>query len=374
MHAWVEIDLEAIRQNVTAIRRALRFSVDFIAMVKGNGYGHGALEVSRAALEAGATHLGVAFVSEGRELRAAGISAPILVLGSFSESEIEDLLTYRLTPSVAERDLAASLSEAALGRGVRTPIHIEIDTGMGRLGVDWREGEALVEAMTALPGLAVEGIYTHFSTADESDPTFTRLQMKRFHQVSEGLKQRGIFIPFRHNSNSAGLLGHPELAQDAIRPGLAIYGLYPNRQENPAVLLQPALTFCSRVVLVKRMGAGTFVSYNRTFRLPDPRFIATISVGYADGYPRNLSNRGSVLIRGERYPVVGNVTMDHIMVDLGRDATAVSRGDRVTLLGRDGSECITAEEVAEAAGTINYEVTTRITSRARRVFLDQGTS
>lgn len=367
-HAWVEIDLDAIRANVVALRKTLRRSVDFIAMVKGNAYGHGALEVARAALEAGATHLGVAFPAEGIELRRAGIVAPILVLGSFYEDDIPEILEHGLTPCLGELAQAAALSRAASARRVTLPVHVEVDTGMGRLGADWRHAARLIHEMSALENLRIEGICTHFAAADESDRTYTRLQIRRFEQVSEALRERELSIPFRHYSNSAGALHYPESVLDAIRPGLALYGLYPNQSGDRRVELTPALSFRSRVVLVKRMGAGSFVSYGRSYRLPEPRYIGTISVGYADGYPRALSGRASVLIHETRYPVVGTVTMDHIMVDLGRDAPPVRRGDRVTLLGREGPSAISAEELAELAGTINYEITTRISPRPPRVY------
>ncbi|MBI3893749.1 MAG: alanine racemase [Candidatus Wallbacteria bacterium] len=374
MHAWVEVDLDAVRANVRAIRTALRSGTDFIAMVKGNAYGHGAVEIASAVLQAGATHLGVAFSSEGGELRRAGITAPILVLGSFAEEDIPEILAFGMTPSVAELGLAAALAQASRARGQRTSVHIEVDTGMGRLGIDWRGAARLIEEISQLSGLCVEGIYTHFSTADEADRTYTGLQVRRFQQVSEALRQRGIFIPFRHFSNSAGVLHYPELTLDAIRPGLALYGLYPARRPDQKIQLRPALGFRSRVVLVKRMAAGGFVSYGRSYQLPEPRFVATVSVGYADGYPRCLGNKAQVLIRGTRYPVIGRVTMDHIMADVGRDDPRIARGERVTLIGRDGSEEISAEELAEQADTINYEITTRISNRAPRVYKGQMTS
>jgi alanine racemase len=367
-HAWVEIDLDAIRANVRALRKGLRSSVDFIAMVKGNAYGHGAIEVARAVLEAGATHLGVAFPAEGLELRRAGFTAPILVLGSFAEDDVPEILDHGLTPCVGEPAQASTLSLAALARGVTLPVHVEIDTGMGRLGLDWRQAALAIHEISAMEGLRIEGVFTHFSSADESDRTYTRLQIRRFEQVSQTLRTRGLFIPFRHYSNSAGVLHYSDCVLDAIRPGLAIYGLYPAPSGDRRVELTAALSFRSKVVLVKQMEAGSFVSYGRSYRLPEPRYIGTISVGYADGYPRTLSGRSAVLIRETRYPVVGTVTMDHIMVDLGRDAPLVRRGDRVTLLGRDGASTISAEELAELAGTINYEITTRISLRAPRVY------
>ncbi|MBI4871899.1 MAG: alanine racemase [Candidatus Riflebacteria bacterium] len=367
-HAWVEVDLDAIRANVRALRAALRPSVDFIAVVKGNAYGHGAVETARTVLDAGATHLGVAFATEGRELRQAGIAAPILVLGSFGEDDVDDILTCSLTPSVGEVGLGAALARAARSRSLTVPVHLEVDTGMGRLGVDWRTAARVVEDLTATQGLRLEGIFTHFATADEPDHSYTRLQVKRFQQVQDALTAKGIFVPFRHYSNSAGVLHYPETVLDAVRPGLAIYGLYPARGAGPLPRLEPAMAFRSRVAMVKRLGAGAFVSYGRTFRLPEPRYIATVSVGYADGYPRLLSNRASVSIRESRYPVVGTVTMDHIMVDLGREATPIRCGDRVTLFGRDGSTVIPAEELAELAGTIHYEITTRISARAPRIY------
>ncbi|MBI4868090.1 MAG: alanine racemase [Candidatus Wallbacteria bacterium] len=368
MHAWVEVDLEAIRSNVRAIRAALSPGTEFIAMVKGNAYGHGAVEVAHAVLQAGASHLGVAFPSEGSELRRAGIQAPILVLGSFGEEDIPELLAQSMTPAVADLSLAAALAQAARARGLCVPVHVEVDTGMGRLGIDWRNAAAVVEDIAHLSGLSVQGIYTHFSTADEDDRTFTRMQARRFQQVSDSLRQKGVFIPFRHYSNSAGLLRHPDLTLDAVRPGLALYGLYPSPGAYSHIHLIPALAFRSRVVLVKRLPAGSFISYGRSHRLEEPRFVATVSVGYADGYPRSLGSKAQVLIGGVRYPVIGRVTMDHIMVDVGRDDPKLPRGATVTLVGQDQGDAISAEELADLCGTINYEITTRISHRAVRVF------
>jgi alanine racemase len=368
-HAWAEVDLDAIRFNLMSVRSRLRPWVEVIAMVKGNAYGHGAVEVSRALLAAGASRLGVAFVSEAIELRRAGIAAPIVLLGSFTRSEADDIVANDLTTGVYDLGLARHLSDAAGRRGRRMPVHADVDTGMARLGVRHERASAFVEELALLPGLRLEGIYTHLSCADEPDQTYSRLQVRRFSSVLERLAERGVSIPVTHVQNSAGLIALPDLSFAAVRPGLVLYGLHPGNGEpaRGSLLLRPALSLYSRIVHVKRVPADTFVSYNRTYRTAHETHLATVSVGYADGYPRLLSSRGRVLVGGRSVPVVGRVTMDHVIVDLGPDER-FRIGDRVTLIGRDGGEEIGADEIADQAGTISYEITTGITHRVPRVF------
>lgn len=367
-HAWVEIDLPAVRANLRELRKLLPQATEVIAMVKGNAYGHGAVPISRCVSEAGATHLGVAFISEGITLREAGIEMPLLVLGSFVPEECEAILDHRLTPAVSDMRQGKALSRAASERGATVSLHVKIDTGMGRLGIDYKKAPYFIRNLERLPGLRVEGIYTHLATADEADPSFSHLQLRRFASVTRALERESLFVPFRHAANSAGCLNFPDQTSfNAIRPGLVLYGLYPSDETRRTISLSRALSFRSRVVQVKSVPRGTFISYGRTYRTPQVSWIATVSVGYADGYPRSLGNKAQVLIRGKRYPVVGNVTMDHIMVDLDQDGM-IQPGERVTLIGKDGSEEITAEELADLSGTIHYEVTTRIGPRVPRFY------
>jgi alanine racemase len=366
-HAWIEVDLEAIRLNLLALRSKLKPWVDVIAMVKGDAYGHGMVPVARTLVDAGVSRLGVAFVAEALQLRQAGITAPIVLVGSFSRNECDDLVTHDVTPAIADLELARELGHAAKRRGRRMPVHVDVDTGMGRLGARWEKVPQLVESLRAIDGLWIEGIFTHLSSADEDDQTYSRLQMRRFASTLERLRERGIVIPFVHAQNSAGILNLPEVSLQAVRPGLSLYGIYPSAACAKKALLRPALSFLSRVVLVKQVPGDTFVSYNRTYKTGGETNLATISVGYADGLPRLLSSKGHVLIRGRAYPIAGRVTMDHIVVDLGADDD-VRAGDRVTLIGRDGGEEITVDQVAQWAGTISYEITTGLTARPARIY------
>jgi len=365
-HAWVEVDLGVVRSNLRAVRSILKPWVDVIAMVKGNAYGHGGVEVARALIASGASRLGVAFVSEAVELREHGISCPILLAASFSRSDVDDVLGYDLTPAIWDLDLAKELSQRARRRGRRAIVHVDVDTGMGRLGVRFDKAPWFVDNIRALDGLSIEGLFTHLSSADEKDQSFSRLQIRRFLTVIERLKDRGVTVPYTHVQNSAGILNLPDVSFQAVRPGLSLYGLYPSSECSRRVPLKPALSFYSRVVMVKRVPPDTFVSYNRTHRTASERNLATVSSGYADGVPRELSSKGRVLIRGRSYPIVGRVTMDHIIVDLDQDEVRV--GDRVTLIGQDGTEIITADEIAGIVGTINYDITTGISHRVRRTY------
>jgi len=364
--SWAEVDLEALKFNFLSIRSKLKPHIEVIAMVKADAYGHGAVPVARALVAAGASRLGVAFVSEAVALRNAGISAPIVLVGSFTRSEADDVVAHDVTVGVSDLDLAREVGAAAKRRGRRVPVHVDVDTGMGRLGVRFEKAAFLVENLRAVEGIWIEGIFTHLSSADEDDQTYSRLQIRRFAGVLEKLREAGIAVPCAHVQNSAGVLSLPEVAFQAVRPGLALYGLYPSTALQRRALLRPVLAFYSRVVQVKRVPGDTFVSYNRTYKTSGERTLATVSVGYGDGYPRLLSSKAHVLIRGHAYPVAGRVTMDHVVVDIGNDE--VRPGDRVTLIGRDGAEEITTDQVAAWAGTISYEVTCGLTGRVARMY------
>ena len=365
-NAWLELDLEAARLNLLAIKSKLRPHVDVIAMVKANAYGHGAVPMAKAFLAAGAARLGVAFVGEAVELRNAGITEPIVLVGSFTRGEADDLVRYDVTPAVADLDLARQLGAAAKRAGRKIAVHVDVDTGMGRLGVRFEKAAFFVENLRAVEGIWIEGIFTHLSSADEDDQTYSRLQVRRFASVMERLRAEGITIPFAHVQNSAGVLNLPEVGFQGVRPGLSLYGLHPSAETQRKALLRPVMSFHSRVVMLKRVPADSFVSYNRTFKTSTERNLATVSVGYGDGLPRALSNQGHVLIRGCAYPIAGRVTMDHIVVDLGNDE--VRPGDRVTLIGRDGGEEITADQLAAWSSTISYEIACGITQRVARMY------
>lgn len=367
---WAEVDLAAVAHNVRELKNITRSTTGVMAVVKADGYGHGAVAVARVALESGATSLAVARVGEGLELRRAGIKAPVLVFGLAPPEDARQALQHGLTLSVYSRESALAVAGAARAAGKKAVVHVKVDTGMGRLGFPWDETglEEVAEACSH-PELQVEGIYTHFAAADEGDKTYTLLQLERFKRFVQELARRGLHFKIRHAANSAALIDLPEAHLDVVRPGIALYGLYPSAEvDRSRVRLRPAMTLKTRVVQVREVGSGYSVSYGCTYRTPAPTVLATLAAGYADGYSRLLSSRGYVLLRGKRAPVVGRVCMDQCMVDAGH-VEGVKPGDEVVLLGSQGNETVSAEEIAAWMGTINYEVVTSISARVPRVYL-----
>lgn len=375
---WAEIDLNAIAQNLRSLRSVTRSSARMMAVVKANAYGHGYKEVSQAALENGADMLGVARINEAVMLRQAGLDAPILIFGYTPPDYAETLLRYRLTQTVGSYERAASLSEAAAGHG-RIRIHLKVDTGMGRLGMlpDCRRFEASgrfasavseVEAITGLPGFELEGIYTHFATADSADKTDAKRQFAIFEDLLHDLARSGIEFPMRHAANSAAIIDMPETHLDLVRAGISLYGLYPSDEVERRVPLRPAMALKARIAHLKRVPAGFKISYGLTYETSAPTTIATVPIGYADGYDRLLSSRGHMLVCGKRAPIVGRVCMDQTMLDVGHIPEA-SLDAEVVAFGSQRGESISAEEVASMTGTINYEVVSRITQRVVRRYL-----
>ena len=353
-----EIDLDAVRHNVRTVKPP---EAELMAVVKANGYGHGAIPVARAALQGGASWLGVALVEEGLALRNAGIEAPILVLTEFPPGSEERALSARLTPTLYSERALTALAAAAPPQG--TPVHVKVDTGMHRVGIPPEQAPALVEAVLA-SGMKVEGLWTHFARSEElSDPTTDR-QLELFLAVCSTLEARGVRPRYRHAANSGATLAVPDSHLDLVRVGGAIYGIAPARDLVGALPLRAAMTLRSAVTHAKRVPPGHGISYGHRHRTTRETTIATVPVGYADGYLRALSNTGSVLIRGRRYPVVGSVTMDHLMVDCGDDPIEV--GDDVVVFGRQGDAEILVEEVATWAGTIGYEVVCAVSERVPR--------
>jgi alanine racemase len=361
----VEVDLEAIRHNVRALKPA---GAELMAVVKGSGYGHGDVAVARAAMEAGATWLGVALVEEGIALRDAGITAPVLVLSEFPPGSERDAVSAGLTPTVYSEEGIDAVAAAARGRDRRIAVHIKADTGMHRVGA-WPPSAIVQLAAQAVDsGLVVEGVWTHFARA-EDDPPATREQLERLADVVRRLPARPRYL---HAANSAATILHPRSHLDLVRPGIACYGLEPAPGVGASLGLRPALAWRSRVAMVRRLPAGEALSYGHSYRLERDATIATVPVGYEDGYARSLSSRADVLIAGRRRRVAGSVTMDQILVDCGDDP--VQRGDEVVLLGRDGDEDIPAPELARLMGTISYELVTAIGERVPRVYLNQTTT
>jgi alanine racemase len=358
----VTIDLDAVRHNVRALKPA---DSELMAVVKANAYGHGDVEVARAALQGGATWLGVALVEEGIRLRDAGIEAPILTLSEFPAGSESDALEADLTPTVYSEAGLGGLASAAGKLGRSVSVHLKVDTGMHRVGV-WPPEDAVALARRAQDaGLPVQGLWTHFASADDDDAT-TLEQLRAFLLLVKRCLSEGIRPTYTHTANSAALIKHPESHLDIVRPGMSVYGLTPG-VDISQLGLRPVLTWRSAVTMSKRLPAGERLSYGHTYQLERDATVLTVPFGYADGYSRRLSSRGHVLIRGRRFPVAGSVTMDQVLVDCGD--VPVGIGEEVVLLGRQGEAEITAEELADLNGTINYEVVCAIGERVPREYV-----
>lgn len=341
-----------------------------MAVVKANAYGHGASAVGRSALGAGASMLGVASLEEGITLRNDGIDAPVLIFGYTDPEQASILLAQGLTPTIFNWEGAAQMSRLACNYGGCLGFHLKVDTGMGRLGPnDLNEGLLLLEKLTTLPGLRLEGVYTHFAAADEEERDFTEYQLGRFSRFLEDAARRGIQIPLRHAANTAATIQYPEASFDMVRIGIGLYGYYPSPLvDRQKVRLQAAISLKSKVIFLKKVPAGTPVSYGCKYRAPGETIIATVPLGYGDGLNRLLSNTGSMLVRGRRVPVAGRVCMDLTMLDVG-NLPEVQEGDEVVAYGRQGNEEISVDEVATRLGTISYEVLCNISARVPRLYL-----
>lgn len=363
---WAEIDLGAIQANVVELKR-LSKARHFMAVVKANGYGHGAVEVARAALEAGADWLGVASVEEGVELRRGNVMAPILVLGYVAPGQADTVLMYDLRVALFDLELAKALNQWAKPMMRKAKVHIKVDTGMGRVGLQPLGVAEFAQALAGLPNIEVEGIFTHFAAADEPENDYTASQAKRFDAALAALAGADLMPEIRHASNSAGLLIHPNAHYDLVRAGIAIYGLPPAPGIDWPVKLTPALSWKSRIGQVKWVEPGTAISYGCTYTAGDREQIASLPVGYADGLSRHLSNNGAVLIHGQRCPIVGRICMDQTLVRVPAGVEA-RVGDEAVLIGRQGDAEITATDMAEWIGTINYEVICAISPRVHRLY------
>ena len=363
-----EINLANLRHNLRQFRRHLPAATRMMAVVKADGYGHGAVEIARQALTEGVDYLGVALVEEGIVLRKAGLAAPILVFGSPPPELVPLFFEYRLIPTVYSMDQAQRFSAEARQRGEKILLHVKVDTGMGRVGIFPPEDAAMfLTALQAMPGLQVEGIYTHMAAADEKDRRYTERQLGIFKRLLGTLEEKGLCPPLKHAANSAAAMLYPAAWLDMVRLGISMYGHYPSNEVAWPLDLKPLLTLKSCIAFVKEVPPGTAISYGCTYTTLEKARIATIPLGYADGYNRLLSNRGSVLVRGRRAPVVGRVCMDQFLVRV--DAiSGVKAGDEVVLVGRQGEEEVTAEDIAALLGTINYEVLCGISARVPRVY------
>lgn len=364
------IDLDQLAANFRAIRASLRPDAGVLAAVKGDAYGHGAVESARALERAGCDWFGVALIEEGKQLREAGVRRPILCMGGVGISGADEAIDARLTPVISDLDSAMRLEQAAARRREPVGVHLKVDTGMGRLGVPLPHWESLLDRMSSAKWVRVDGICTHFAESDgldEPSRVFTREQARRFLEAVRAARARGFRPSLLHTCNSGGVIYYPEFAFDLVRPGLLLYGYNPAGPECP-IPVAPVMSVRTRVLLVRDLPAGVGVSYGRTWVTPRPSRIATLPVGYADGYPRALSNRGSVLIHGYEAPIRGRVCMDLTMVDVTDIPVPVEEGDEVTLLGAQGERAITAWDLARQSDTIPYEILAGWSDRVPRSY------
>jgi len=371
--AWLEIDLAAYRANLAALRAHCGAGV--LAVVKANAYGHGLVPLARAALAAGAEALGVALPEEGAALREAGdpalAAARIVVLGPALPEQATMVCDYRLEPVIASAEMVAAFALAACERALRLPVHLKVDTGMGRLGVEPDRAPALCQRIAAEPHLALAGVCTHFARADESEEA-TRAQWQRFLPVVEWVRAHAATSVRLHAANSAAALWFPLSALDWIRPGLATYGVNPGERP-PPVPLRPVLALKARIALVREFPAGAAIGYGGTYVTPAPARLAIVPLGYADGVPWSLGNRGTLLVRGQPVPIRGRVCMDQILIDV-TNLPGVAPGEEAVVIGRQGSATLSVEAVAATAGTIPYELLTRMAERLPRRYRDDAAS
>jgi len=354
------IDVDALHHNVDVIGRHAERPI--MAIVKANAYGHGLEDTARIFVEAGVAQLGVAFLEEGIVLRAAGLRCPILVLGGIIGNQIESFIAHDLSMTASSVHKLGQIDACAQRLEKTARVHLKVDTGMGRFGMQWDTAPGLIEAARRVQACRIEGLYSHLACSEDPDPRFTQLQRSRFDAVRAGLPD----VP-HHLANSGAVLAHPDTWLDMVRPGLALYGIAPSPHLAKVLPLRPALSLQTRVVYFKVVRAGRSVSYDRTWTAPADTRVVTLPVGYGDGYVRRLSNRAQVLIRGQRRPVIGRVTMDAIMADLGTDGEAYNE-DVAYLLGGPGPDAISVEEMAAWMETIPYEVLTGISPRVPRVY------
>ena len=370
--AWVEIDLSAIKHNVQELKRLLAPRTELMAIVKADAYGHGAVGVSQAALQAGASWLGVATIPEGIQLRKAGITAPIAILGATnSPDEIRAIAEHRLQATLCTPKQALVFHEVLQNFDTQVSVHLKIDTGMSRLGTDWRSATEFVQLVTSLPQLEIESVYSHLATADELDRTILREQQQRFAKVVEALRSAGIYPRRLHLANTAGMLADPDLHYDIVRPGLGIYGLYPAPHFKDKINLHPAMQVKARITQIKEISASTGISYGYSFIAPTDMKVATVAIGYADGVPRGLSNRINVVVHEQVVAQVGTITMDQCLIDVTH-VHAASVGDAVTILGK--ADRTTADDWADILGTISWEILCGFKHRLPRLYVTQSTN
>ena len=364
------IDLDALEYNIKSIRKKTPEGTGIIGVIKADAYGHGSVEVAQVLLENGADWFAVAVVDEGLNLRKHGINAPILLLGYTPELRFEDVINNGFIQTMYSYEMAEKLSKAAVRLGKTAVVHIKIDTGMGRIGyrVNDEAADEIVR-ISKLPGIEVNGMFTHFAASDEADKAYTNMQFERFMKMDKMLKDRGLNIPIRHAANSAAIMDIDSMMLNMVRPGIILYGAYPSDEVVKENLdLRPVMSIKTHVSFVKEVEKGDCISYGRTYTAPDKRKIATIPVGYADGFIRAYAKEGKVLIKGKFAPIVGRICMDQFMVDV-TDIDDVKINDEVVLMGTQGENSITADDIAKALNTINYEVFCTLSKRVPRQYI-----
>ncbi len=364
----MEVSLDNLRHNWDEVRRFVGPDREIYAVIKADGYGHGAVRLARLYREAGCKNFAVARVDEAIELRESGVADPILVMGQAPFDSVETVLHHDITCACAEMEFAKILNRAAAARGKKGKIHIKIDSGMGRLGFNLREFERSVDSLFAFPALDVDGIFTHFAVADEIRPDYTDMQFARFSQALALLSQKDLQVRLRHACNSAGIIAHPDKYLDAVRPGIMLYGVCPLSKTPQGLDLKPTFSFKSAVASIHNTEPSNGIGYGLRYVTRGRERIAVVPVGYGDGWTRTLSMKIDVLIRGRRCPVVGTICMDQLMVDT-TDLDNAAPGDEVVLLGTQGNETITVEEIAALRGTIPHEIPIALLKRTRRVYM-----
>ena len=377
MRAWAEIDLDNIAHNISCIRKSVAPSTKLLVVIKADAYGHGYEQIARVAVDNGADFFGVASADEAMQLRRSAFDTPILIFGPIDDDEFVQVVDHDISITVFNIEIARKISSIAVALGKKARLHIKIDTGMSRIGYmaasdNHREIIEEILAISKLPNISIEGIFTHFAKSDDTESDFTQIQFERFIYICDELAQRGLEIPIRHCCNSGGIINYPQYHLDMVRSGIITYGHYPSEQSNTGKLdLRPAMQLKSKITAVKRVGAGTDVGYGCTYTADKPIDIATFGIGYADGYFRLLSNKAEVIVGKGKAKVIGRVCMDQTMADV-TEIKNIKIGDEVILFGTDGNNTITVDSVAALAGTISYEVLSVVGKRVPRVYIKDG--
>ena len=372
MRTWCDISLDNLKYNIEQVKKKVSPKTMLCGIVKANAYGHGASEIARTLLDNGFNYLAVAFIDEAEDLRNSGITdAPILILGNTPKDTVAEVIEYNITAAVYNTETAEAISAEAVRRNKTAKIHIKIDTGMSRIGfLPTDESINKIAAIKKLPNLEIEGIFTHFANSDSSDESMTLMQFARFTDVIEKLEKRGIEIPIKHCCNSAAIIKFPHMHLDMVRAGIILYGMYPSDIDYD-ISLKPLMQLKTTVINVKQLNPGETISYGATYTVSEPTKVATIAVGYADGYPRLLSNKARVLVNGQFANILGRICMDQCMIDV----TAVNNinvGDEVIIIGESEGKRITADDAASAIGTIGYELVCLVGKRVPRIYLRSG--